>query len=82
MLLLLTGITDVVWQVTSYSMMFEGGSLHLIHLKTTISPVNRNTLGQQNGLSKATPSRNGNRPDQVPFYGFMGNVSSSTCTLL
>jgi hypothetical protein len=44
--------------------------------------MNRDIPEQQRGLLRATSSQNGNRPDQVPFYGFMGNVSSSTSTLL
>ena len=74
-LLLPIGTTEIVWQVTSYSRMFEVGSLHLIHGRITILPANRDTLAQQRGLSKAAPSQNGNHPDQVPFYGFTGNVS-------
>ena len=61
--------------------MFEDGCLHLIHGKTTILPVDRSTPELQLGLSKGAPSRSGNRPVQVPFYGFMGNVSPQTCTL-
>jgi hypothetical protein len=75
-LLLPTGITEVVSQVTRYSKMFEVGSLHLIRGKITILPVNRDKLEWQHGLSEAARSRNGNRPNQVPFYGFMGNVSA------
>ena len=72
------GVTEVVPQVTSYSKIFEAGSLHPIHGKTIISPVNRDMQEQQHGLSKATPSLNGNRLVQVPFYGFMENVSPRT----
>jgi hypothetical protein len=75
---LLTGITEIVWQVTSYSKMFEVGSLRLIHGKITTLPVDRNTTERQRGLLEVAPSLNGNLPDQDPFYGFMGNVSSST----
>jgi hypothetical protein len=57
--------------------MFEGGSIHLIHGKTTISPVNRDTPERQHGSSKAAPLRIGKPPNQVLFYGFMVNVSSS-----
>ena len=42
-LALLTGMTEIVWQVTSYSKMFGVGSLHLIHGKITILPVARDT---------------------------------------
>ena len=40
--------------------------------------MDRDTLEQQRGSSEVAPSRNGNRPDQILFYGFMGNVS---CTI-
>jgi hypothetical protein len=72
------GITEIVSQVTSYSKIFKVGCLHLIRGKTKILLVNRDTLEQQRGLSEAAPSRNGNRPDQAPFYGFMENVSQPT----
>jgi hypothetical protein len=61
--------------------MFEDGSLHLIHGKITILPLNRNMLEQQRGLLEVTPFWNGNRLDQDPFYGFMANVSPPTSTL-
>ena len=44
--------------------------------------MDRSTPEQQRGLSGAAPSRNGNRLDQDPFYGFMGNVSPPTPTVL
>ena len=75
---LLTGIAQIAWQVTNYSKMSDVGSLHLIRGKIIILPVDRDTPEQQRGLLEATPSKNGNRPDQVLFYGFMGNVSPST----
>ena len=75
-----TGVTEVVSQVTSYSKAFEPGSLHPIRGKTTISPVDRDTLERQHGSPKAAPSLNGNPPVQVHFYGFMGNVSPPTLT--
>jgi hypothetical protein len=81
MLPLLTGITEAVWQVTSYSKRLEVGSVHLIRGKTTISRVNRDTPERQHGLPKAAPSRNGSLPDRVPFYGFMANVSLPTSML-
>jgi hypothetical protein len=62
--------------------MFEIGFLHLIHGKITILPVDRDTPELQRGLSEAAPSRNGNHPDPDPFYGFMGNVSPLTPSLL
>jgi hypothetical protein len=67
-------------QATSYKM-FEVGSLHLIHGKITTLPVNRDTRERLSGLSKALPSQNGNRPDQVRFYGFTGNVRPPTPAL-
>jgi hypothetical protein len=74
--------TEVVWQAISYSKMFDVGFLHLIHGKITILPVNRDTPKRQRGSLEVASSRNGNRPDQDPFCGFMGNVSPPTSTLL
>ena len=74
-------ITEVVLQATCYTKMFKDGSLRLIHGEITILPADRNTQERRRGLSKAVPSRNGNRPDQVRFYGFMGNVSPTSFTL-
>ena len=79
---LLTGITEVVLQATSHNRIFEVGSLHLTHGKITILPVDRDTQERQRGLSEAAPSRNGNRLDQVRFYGFMENVSPARVMLL
>ncbi len=75
---LLTAITEAVWprQVTNYSKMFEVGSLRLTHGRIIIFPTNRDTREQQPGLSEAAPSRSGSRTDQIPFCGFMANVSS------
>jgi hypothetical protein len=78
---LLIGITEVISQVTSYSKMYEVGSVHLIRGKTTILRVDPDTPKQRHGLSKVAPSRNGNYPDRVHFYGFMANVSPPTITL-
>src|SRR6266566_2829953 len=72
------GIAEAIWQMTSYSKMFEIGSLHLIHGRTTISPADRDTVERQRGLSEAAPSRNGRHPVQVLIYGFMENVSFPT----
>ena len=66
-----SGVTDVVSQVK----IFEVGCLHLIHGRTTIWPVDRDTQEQQLGLSTAVLSQNGNHLVQVRFYGSMGNVS-------
>ena len=64
--------------MTSYSEMFEVGSLHLTHGRTIISPADRDTAERQRGLSEAAPSQNGRHPVQVPFYGFMESVISPT----
>ena len=76
-----TGMTEVGSQVTRYSKTFENGSLHPVRGKITILPVTRDRADRQHGLSEAAPSRSGNHPDQVPFYGFMGNVSGLIPTL-
>ena len=78
---LLTGVTEVVSQVTRYSKTFRVGSLHLIRGKITILPVTRDRPERQHGLSEAARSWSGNRPDQAPFYGFMGNVGTLIPTL-
>ena len=39
------------------------------------SLAHRTTAGPGRGSFKVTHSRNGNRSDQVPFYGFTGSVS-------
>ena len=75
---LLIGIAEVVWQMTSYSKMFEVGSLHLIHGRTTIPPADRDTAERQRGLLEVAPFRNGRHLVQGPFYGSMENVSSPT----
>jgi hypothetical protein len=69
------GITEIVWQVTSCSKIFEIGSLPPIHGKITTLPVGLGTLGPGRGSFKATCSQNGRPLDQIPFYGSMGNVS-------
>jgi hypothetical protein len=60
--------------------MFEDGSLHLIHGKITILPVDRDTPERHRGLFQVALFRNGNRPDQDLFYGCMGSVSPLTPT--
>ncbi len=79
---MLTGITEAAWpwQVTNYSNIFKVGSLRLIHGRIIMLPANRDTREQERGSSEAAPSRNGSRPDQVHYYGFMANVSSSILT--
>jgi hypothetical protein len=69
------GITEIVWQVTSCSKIFEVGSLPPIHGKITTLPADRGTVGLGRGSFKATCSQNGRHLDQIPFYGFTGNVS-------
>jgi hypothetical protein len=54
--------------------MYRVGSLLLIHGKITTLPANHGTLGRPDGLSKATLSQNGSRPDRVHFSGFMASV--------
>ena len=78
---LLTKITEVIVQMTSYTIMFKDGSHRLIHGKITILPVNRDTRERHRGLLEVAFFRNGNRPDQDFFYGFMGSVSPPTTTL-
>ena len=63
--------------MTSCGEIFEIGCFPLIHGKITTLPVDRTTRGLQRGFFKVTRSRNGKHPDQVPFYGCTGNVSSS-----
>jgi len=67
---------EVVQQVTSCREIYVIGSLHLIHGRTTILPVDRGTPGRRDGLFKATLSQNGRRRDRVPYCGFMANVRS------
>ena len=74
-LTLLTGSTEIGWQVTNYREIFEIGSLPLTHPKITTLLASRTTKGRRRGSSKATFSRNGKHPDRVPFCGSMGNVS-------
>jgi hypothetical protein len=74
MLALLPESAEIVWQVTSYREIFDVGSLLLIHGKITILPSNRGIAGRQHGSFKATYSRNGKYPEQVPSYGSTGNV--------
>ena len=80
--LYLTGSTEIALKVTSCREIFEIGSLLRNHGKTITLPVNRVTQGPQRGSSNATSSWNGKPPDQVPSYGFMGNVSYYSALLL
>lgn len=45
--------------------------------KMTVLRTNYTISGPQHGLFKATHLPNGNHPVQVPYYGFMENVSVS-----
>jgi hypothetical protein len=74
MLRLLTGLTDIVWQVMKWKRMFDFGSPHQIHGKITTLLMNHATERPGRGSSKVTPSRNGSGPGQALFYGFMENV--------
>ena len=63
--------------------MFPIGYHRLILGRITILPVNHATARLHRGLFRATRSKNGKRPSpQVPFYGFMGNVSKCTALTL
>ena len=54
--------------------MFKVGSFPLIRGKITTPLASRATPGPRRGSFMTTGSRNGNYPERVPFYGFMGNV--------
>ena len=70
-----TGITEIVWQVTTYRKIFLGGCQRQILGRIITLPVNQATLGLQRGSFRATRSQNGKRlRPEVPFCGFMGNV--------
>ena len=68
-------IPDTIWQAISYRMLSEAGSPLQIHGKTIISLAGLDTAGPRIGLSKARHFQSGNCPDQVPSFGFTGNVS-------
>jgi hypothetical protein len=51
--------SEIVWQVTSYSMMSGNGSLLLIRGKTTTLPVTCTAKGLQRGSFRVTHSCNG-----------------------
>src|SRR5579863_5394819 len=72
---LLTGGTEIAWQVTSYRDVFNGGCLPLIHGRTTTSPMDCGTVGLGHGSFKVTHSRNGKNLDRVHYCGSMGCVS-------
>src|SRR5579863_4354088 len=80
---MITGITEIIWQVTSCGEIFNGGSHPPIHGRITTSHADCDTAGPGSGSFNGTPSRNGRHPDQVPFCGYMANVSCRpTLTLL
>jgi hypothetical protein len=56
-------------------MIFEAGSPLPIHGKTITLLAGLDTVGPRIGSFKARHFQSGNCPDQVPFFGFMGNVS-------
>ena len=70
-----TLILNLLSQATSYKGTFELGYLLQTHPQTIILLVNRITAERPRGLSKATPSKNGNR--QARFSGFTAIVSIS-----
>jgi hypothetical protein len=72
---LLTGITEIVFQVTNCGKIFEVGSLLPIHGKITTSLASRDRAGPEHGSFKGTQSLNGNHPDETACYGSMANVS-------
>jgi hypothetical protein len=72
---LLTGITDIVWQVTSCSEIFSVGFHRLIHGKITTSPANRGIAELESGSFKGKRSRNGRHLERDRFYGSTANVS-------
>ena len=70
-----TGITKIVQQVTTYRKTFSGGYHHLTLGRTIMLPANHAIAGLQSGSFKATRFLIGGRPKpQVHFYGSMGNV--------
>ena len=72
----LTGIAEIVWQVTRKKRKCEVGYHRQTLGETIVLPVNRATVVPQHGSFRATRSLNGKHPRlTVPFFGFMGNVS-------
>ena len=71
----ISGIAEILWQVTNWSRIFEDGCHRPTHGRTTTLPASHATVGLRHGSFRTTRTRNGKhlRP-RVPFYGFMGNV--------
>ena len=69
------GSAKILSQVTSCGGIFDVGSPPLIHGKITTLPSNCDKTRQARGSLMAIHSRNGKHQDQVPSYGYMGNVS-------
>ena len=57
----MTRITEIIWQMASYSKISQRGYHHLILGRITIMPANRATPGLQRGSFKAARSLNGKR---------------------
>ena len=75
MLWRLTGITEIVQQVTAYRKIFSVGYHHLIPGKIIMQPAIHAIPGLQSGSFMATRFQNGERPKSgVHFYGSMANV--------
>ena len=66
---------EILWQVTSYWVIFKSGSLPPILGKTSTSRANRGTSRPGSGSLRETHSQNGRILDQARSYGSMGNVS-------
>ena len=72
----LTGITEIIQQVTAYRKIFSSGYQHLTPGRIIMLLLNHAIAGPQSGSFRDTPFQNGERPKfRVRFYGFMGNVS-------
>jgi hypothetical protein len=71
----LTGITEIVQQVTAYRKIFSGGYYHLIRGRIIKLPAKHTIAGLQSGSFMATRFQNGKRlKSRVHLYGSMGNV--------
>jgi hypothetical protein len=71
----MTGITEIIRQVTSYRKIYSVGYHHLILGRTINLPANLATPGLQRGSSKEARSPNGKRPrHRIPLCGFTENV--------
>jgi hypothetical protein len=71
----LTGITEIVEQVTAYRKIFSGGYQRLTRGRIIMLPATYAIPGLQSGSFMATRLQNGERPKSRDyFYGSMGNV--------